>query len=437
MKRTKTKSVLLAFVAMTVLAFQACNDSKRTEGPTGGDEILADGAVLQGELTKNIKLTKGNTYILKDAVHVKAPYTLTIEEGVTVKADIASTAYLLVEPGAKIEAVGTDVNPIVFTSSASTPKPQDWGGIILCGRAPINVEGGKAASEMGTGVVYGGADANDNSGTLKYVRVEFTGKKQTAEKEHNGFTFEGVGRGTTLEHLSVYKGGDDGIEFFGGTVDLKYAVVFGAQDDLFDWTYGWSGRGQYWVGIQDDDVADRGIEADNSKENNTASPFSNPTLSNVTLVGSLLAKTGDDPNTATETGKTRAMKLREGTQGQFFNFVMYNFNSGVEVEHDVTLEQMTEKKLTLMNSDLYGAKLWSYKHSDGKVFEGTNPFEGADYKVSTGTGKPSYITDTYIGTNSSNAIDPMTLDSFFESAPYKGAVSADNNWVKKGSWARL
>lgn len=127
MKKTKMKNVLLAFVSVAILSFQACSDNDKPQGPTGGDEVLADGAVLQGDLTKNIKLTKGNTYILKDAVHVKAPYTLIIEEGVTVKADVSSTAYLLVEPGAKIEAIGTAESPIVFTSSASSPNPQDWG----------------------------------------------------------------------------------------------------------------------------------------------------------------------------------------------------------------------------------------------------------------------------------------------------------------------
>src|SRR5690606_1528519 len=112
-----------------------------------------------------------------------------------------------------------------------------------------------------------------------------------------GFTFEGVGAGTTVEYIASYKGGDDGIEFFGGTVNVKYAVVYGAQDDTFDWTFGWTGKGQFWVGVQADDVAERGFEADNNKNDHAANPFSNPVISNVTLVGSATAKTGDDPTT--------------------------------------------------------------------------------------------------------------------------------------------
>src|SRR5690606_2543880 len=124
-------------------------------------------------------------------VHVNNGAVLTIEEGVTVKAitnsktDYANTAYLLIEPGAKIEAVGTASSPIVFTSNAANPAPQDWGGIILTGKAPVNSPGGTMPSEMGDGVVYGGNDPMDNSGTLKYVRVEYTGKKQSSDAEHN------------------------------------------------------------------------------------------------------------------------------------------------------------------------------------------------------------------------------------------------------------
>src|SRR5690606_39108636 len=200
-------------------------------------------------------------------VHVKPGYTIYIEEGVTVKSErsASTVAYLLIEPGAKIEAEGTATSPIVFTSGEASPKQQDWGGIILCGKAPVNVGTGSAASEMGVGVVYGGTDPNDNSGTLRYVRVEYTGKKQSLEAEPNGFTFEGVGAGTMVEYIASYKGGDDGIEFFGGTVNVKYAVVYGAQDDSFDWTFGWTGKGQFWVAVQADDVADRGFEADNNK----------------------------------------------------------------------------------------------------------------------------------------------------------------------------
>ena len=436
---------LAAGMMVASLGFFAvsCDDDDpiTPDEPTGNE--LANGATLSGNITANTTLTRGNTYHLKGGVHVKPGATLFIQEGVTVKSDLdPSTAYLLVEPGAKIEAIGTASSPIVFTSGQANPLPQDWGGIILTGKAPINVTGGTASSEMGAGVTYGGTDPNDNSGTLKYVRVEYTGKKQTPEKEHNGFTFEGVGAGTTLEYLSSYRGGDDGIEFFGGTVNLKYAVVYGAQDDLFDWTYGWSGNGQFWLGVQEQSssasfkaVGDRGFEADNNGSNNANTPWSNPTISNVTLVGSLTAATGDDPTTATATGNTRAMKLRAGTRGQLYNFVMYNFNKGVEVEHDVTLEGMAGEHMVLKNSDIYNASPWSYKKTSGDAWDGAKPFESAAYGNNVqGAGTPSYISNTFVGTSDAGAKATSELGSWFTSANYKGAVNSSNNWV--GSWAK-
>ena len=434
--KTFTKLFLPAIAVLSLAT--ACNRGDDDPTPVSTDnELLPDGSVISGDISANTKLGKGFTYTLTGGVHVKPGYTLTIEEGVTVKSDPdePATAYLLIEPGAKIMAEGTKEKPIVFTSGKANPAHQDWGGIILCGKAPVNVQGGTSASEMGAGVTYGGNDANDNSGVLRYVRTEYTGKKQTTTKEHNGFTFEGVGAGTTVEYIAVYKGGDDGIEFFGGTVNAKYLFVYGAQDDMFDWTYGWSGKGQFWVGIQGDDVADRGFEADNSGSNNAATPYSNPTISNVTLVGSTLAKTGDDPNTATETGKTRALKLREGTKAKLHNFVVYNFNSGVEVEHDQTLLNMEDGSLGIRNSDIYNAKLWSFKKTGGANYEGANRFTEEGYmNDAQAAATPSYITGKYIGTNATGAVSPTSLDSWFTNASYKGAVQSGNDWT--AGWTR-
>lgn len=432
------KKFIVPVLGLMTLA-TAC---KKDDNNGGGDdtppvEVLPDGSVLTGEISANTRLGTGFNYTLKGGVHVKAPHVLIIEPGVTVKSDAnePATAYLLIEPGAKIKAEGTKEKPIVFTSGKSSPAHQDWGGIIVCGKAPINVAGGSAASEMGDGVIYGGTAENDTSGVIRYVRVEYTGKKQTQTKEHNGFTFEGVGAGTVLEYLAVYKGGDDGIEFFGGTVNAKYLFVYGAQDDMFDWTYGWSGKGQFWVGIQGDDVADRGFEADNNGSNNALTPFSNPTISNVTLVGSTQAKTGDDPATATETGKTRALKLREGTKGNMVNFVVYNFNNGVEVEHDQTLTNFSNGSLTLKHSDIYNAKLWSLKETSGNAYTGANRFEEAAYEnTAEAAGTPPYISNKFIGTNSTGATNPVNLNSWFSAASYKGAVQSTNDWT--AGWTR-
>lgn len=433
---------LTGLVGMSV--FTACKKDKGTEGDGVLRGELANGTVITGELVNDVTLVKGNSYVLKGGVHVKNGKTITIQEGVTVKSDPnePATAYLLIEPGSKIMAQGTASSPIVFTSGAATPKEQDWGGIIICGLAPVNGEGGRIASEMGAGVTYGGTNAADNSGILKYIRVEYTGKKQTADKEHNGFTFEGVGNGTLVEYLSVYRGGDDAFEWFGGTVNVKYLFAYGAQDDTFDWTFGWSGKAQFLVGVQGDGVADRGIEADNSNKNNAASPFSNPTISNVTLVGSTIAKTGDDPTTATDVGKTIGLKLREGTKGKLHNFVVYNFNNGVDVEHDGTLANVADASLVIKNSDISNVNPWVFKHTTPTggtrpPFTGTNPFIDALYSntVTASTTKPSYITGVFVGTTATGAVNPTTLDAFFTAANYKGAVQSGSDWTN-AAWVR-
>ncbi len=439
MKRVRiTKSVAIALSACVLFASCSKDDNPVTPNPGNGGE-LENNATLTGDISTNTTLTKGNTYFLKGGVHVVNGAVLTIQEGVTVKSDPndGSAAYLLVDPNSKIEAVGTAEAPIVFTSGKASPQTQDWGGIILTGKAPINVTGGTALSEMGQGISYGGTEENHSSGTLKYVRAEYTGKKSTSEKEHNGFTFEGVGAGTTVEHIAVYHGGDDGIEFFGGTVNVKYAVVYGAQDDSFDWTYGWRGKGQFWVAVQGDILADRGIEADNNGSNRSATPSSEPTLSNVTLVGSLIAQTGDDLESNPESGKTRAIKLREGTKGKLHNFVTYGFSSGVEVEHDETLANMEAGSLILANSSIYGPKSWSFKNTAGAAFTGDKLFSAEVSNVADVLVKPAFISGKYLGTTEANALDPKTLDAWFTSAKYQGAVPANDNWVSAGSWAKV
>lgn len=428
----------LAFSAWAMISLMACEKDNNGGTTVGREGELPNGMEIVGDITKNTILAKGNTYTLRGGVHVSKGATLTIEEGVTVKAitnsktDFANTAYLLVEPGSKIQATGTATAPIVFTSNSATPAPQDWGGVIICGKAPINPQGGTAPSEMGTGVVYGGTVANDNSGTLKYVRVEYTGKKQSDSKEHNGFTFEGVGSGTTLEYLAVYKGADDGIEFFGGTANIRYAFVNGAQDDLFDWTYGWSGNAQYLVGIQGNDVADRGMEADNNGDNNSLSPLSSPTISNVTLVGSREAKTNDNPDAATDAdkGKTLGLKLRAGTGGKLYNFVVYGFNNGVNVEHQVTIDNALNGKLIFANSDLYGPN--PFKSSLAALVQ--SAFFKTEVTVSAND-KPSYM-NGYVGTSATGAINPSTLGAFFTGGNFKGAVETGKDWVSEGTWAR-
>jgi len=349
-------------------------------------------------------------------VHVKEGAALTIQAGTKIKSNPnePSVAYLLVERGAKIIADGTSELPIVFTSGEDTPERGDWGGIIICGKATIN-NGSEAIAEVGD-VLYGGNADDDNSGVLRYVRVEYTGNAINSEKEHNGFTFNAVGSGTIVEYLQAYMGNDDGFEFFGGTVNCKYLLSTGSKDDSFDWTFGWKGSGQFWIAEQASDIGDRGIEADNNGGDNTASPYSEPTLSNIVLIGS------DDGD-----GENQGMKLREGTKGYFYNVVVQNFpKRGIQVEHDVTLTNLEDGNLVVASTiNANVASPWKYTNSDKSDFIPTSPFESDPSNAST----TSPLLNGYIGTAADNATDPTTLGSWFSPGNFIGAVEVNNDWT--------
>ena len=256
---------------------------------TGETETLVEGVTcdgdvcsVEGEFTSDLTFTNDKTWRLVGGVFIGDDVeetVLTIEPGTKIVAKsqkVEQRHSLCIRRGSKIMADGTREEPIVFTSQASVGErsPQDWGGIIINGRAPINV-GAEAEGEGGTGK-YGGTDPEDSSGTLRYVRVEFAGFPVTPENELNSIAFQGVGSGTTVEYIQTHMGSDDGFEFFGGTVNAKYLVATGIDDDSFDWTDGWTGNAQFLIAQQYAGRGDQGIEADNNGDANDAAPMSNP-----------------------------------------------------------------------------------------------------------------------------------------------------------------
>ena len=302
MKSLNWKISVLALAA-TMSFFTACSSSDDNDDNNNGNEI-ENGATLKGTITSDVTLKTGNSYKLSGEYIVESGATLHIEAGVTITAigDDDVVDYILVKQGGKINAVGTADKPIVMTSTLT--KEGAWGGIHICGKAQTNV--GTGVSEIGD-APYGGKDDNDNSGTLKYVRIEYSGYAFNAEKEANGITFYGVGNGTTVDHCEAYKGSDDGFEFFGGTVNISNMVVVSCSDDSYDWTEGWRGTGINLVAYQEPKATlgydcDCLIEADNNENNFTATPLAHPTLKNLILVGN-----GSDTN-------KRGIRLRRGTQ---------------------------------------------------------------------------------------------------------------------------
>lgn len=323
MKKNTLKLLAVAFImSTTAVAFQSCSDSDDDEviitNPATG--IAADPANFKGEVKSGETVTLDATklYKLTGSVKVRAGGTLVIPAGTRIEANGGTSSYILIEQGAKIFANGTATSPIVFTSP--NPTPGSWGGLVICGKAPIN-SGATAVSEVGESI-YGGTVANDNSGSLKFVRIEYAGAIYTGVKEFNGLSLFGVGNGTVIDNISMINGSDDGIEFFGGTVNVSNIISVANEDDAFDWTEGWNGTAtNIYTKRRADNVGNRGIEADNNANNKDANPRSNPTIKNATFIGAT-------------SGESDGLKLREGTYASIDNVVLSNWTTGINVEHD-------------------------------------------------------------------------------------------------------
>lgn len=341
MKRLNQKLFSLAFLAgLTV--FTACSDDETTNngGNTGGNEDEQE-MTLTGSITEDVTLTANTTYRLSGQYIVEEGATLTIEPGVRIVAvHDDNVDYILVKQGARIDAEGTASNPIIMTSERE--EPGAWGGIHICGRAHTNAEGGKGSSEIG-GAEYGGNDDADNSGTLKYVRVEYTGYAFDEEHEANGISFYGVGNGTTVDHCEAYKGSDDGFEFFGGSVNVSNMVVVSCSDDSFDWTEGWNGKGTNLLAYQEAESTlgydcDCLIEADNNENDYAATPISHPVLSNLLLIGN-----GSD---------TQGIRLRRGTQVEIDNAQVCGKGKALVVESEETANSLVDGTSVIANTTI-------------------------------------------------------------------------------------
>ena len=217
---------------------------------------------VSGDITSNT--TWSQDILLKGPVFVRKPATLTVQAGVTVYGEKASIAALIIDRGAKLNAIGTKDKPVVFTTDQASPQRGDWGGLIINGYATLNVTGGTKEGEGDTGTFgCSAAECNDadSSGALQYVRVEYSGIQFSPDNELNGIAFQGTGSGTTVDHVQAYFTKDDCIEFFGGTTNIKYAIMTACGDDSLDWTDGWRGNAQFLVAQQRGDEADSGVKA--------------------------------------------------------------------------------------------------------------------------------------------------------------------------------
>ncbi len=448
-------------------------------GTSATGEVISQKRVCRvtGTYTTDLRLSGGSSlvYELSGPVFIGEDVgadgnggdaaVLTIDAGVTL-IGAAGADYLVISRGSEIRSNGTANAPVVMTSRASfagaNQSPNDdrgqWGGLVINGRAPINActsgtaVGGTAECEKsgeGSSGLFGGAVADDSSGSLSYTRVEYAGFRVNADDELNGIAFQGTGSGTSVNYVQVHNNEDDGIEFFGGATNAKYLVLTGIADDSLDYTDGWIGNVQFVIAQHAADDGDQGFEFDSNGDDNDALPRSNPTISNFTLIGVRGSSSSD-------TG----MLLREGTAGAFVNGIVVDFNGDcLDVDQTASHQQAAAGNLTVA-STFFDCPVNFSTDADGfdeaAFFNGAAPY-AQNTNNATGTTSLAgfnFVTDfSSLGSgftaNNATGVVPAaagpeagvtvfnvtTLGAFFTPVTYIGAVEdANDTWYQ--GWTR-
>jgi hypothetical protein len=447
------KRVFLGILAIALFSTSSCIkvnfEENITNNGSGGtntsdpQDPAQNGGVIRGIINKSYYLPKGK-YTLRGYVYVTDGNTLTIAPGSVIVSDITEKGALIIERGAKLIADGRADNPIVFTSGKAIGQrtPGDWGGIILLGKAPTNRPLDPApVVEGGVGRKYGGTDPNDESGILRYVRIEFAGIAAEPGSEINGLTLGGVGSGTIIENVQVSFGNDDAFEFFGGTVSCKNLIAFATADDDFDFDFGYNGKIQYAIACRKPDFVDggdagNGIECDNDGSGSAATPVTRPQLSNFTLVG---------PNNAAGTAANHNFgnRWRRSTQFQLRNSILIGWQkAGFSMESDNTIRAYFTDGLSEFRNNLVHAVTSPYRSgnvalaTDAQVktkaeSEGCITYaSGDDVQLSS----PYYsITPNFLPKTGSPALTGASftgMNSFFTSTTFRGAMGTVN-WTDK------
>lgn len=356
--------------------------------------------------TGTVTWTADKIYVLRGFIFVNEGQVLTIDPGTVIKGqpgDGAGASALIVARGGQINAAGTAENPIIFTALADdTDDPDDlpintrgqWGSLLILGNAPINhasgetfIEGLPETDDRG---LYGNGTPNDfatgvddNSGTYTYLSIRHGGTEIGSGNEINGLTMGGVGNATTIHHIEVWGNDDDGYEWFGGTVNTSYLASLYNQDDSYDWDFGWRGQNQFWVAYQEPgfDLSDRGGEYDGAHSGNLgATVFTQPSVYNMTLIGAM--NTGAGAN---------ALYFTEGCGGFFYNSIVTNFRSGINLTDVGATGQNSRDRL-----------------DDGDLVFGSNIFWGIkDYTTIAQVAEGLAALATHLGDNDNVYADPQ------------------------------
>src|SRR6185369_753767 len=359
MKRT----ILLTALAGAIFLNNGCRkievDGNTNTGGGGGG--TSENTILSGKINADRTLHAANVYTLRGLVYVTDGATLTIEPGTKIVGEKNTRGALIVTRGCKLIANGTAALPIVFTSDQPSPQRGDWAGIVLLGRARTNASynGTPGLGEAEGGInngngdgLFGGTDDNDNSGILKYVRIEYAGYAYLPDKELNGLSMYALGKGTTISYVEVSWANDDSFENFGGTVNMDHIIAYKGLDDELDTDNGYSGNVQFAICQRDSSVADvsgsNGWESDNDANGSAViippgqtavQPQTKATYSNITMIGPR-ATTSNVGNSLFK----NAAQIRRNSSISIFNSVMMGWPVGLFI--DATTGVPTDVNIT-------------------------------------------------------------------------------------------
>jgi hypothetical protein len=320
-----------------ILALSLFGCEKNLGGGEDGPINIPTSTTLSGNINTTTTLTSDKVWTLKGYVYVTDGAKLIIQPGTTIISDISEKGALCIERGAQILAEGTSSKPIIFTSGKPVGErtPGDWGGIVILGRAKTN-RTSEPTIEGGIGRPYGGTNDLDNSGVLRYVRIEYAGIAAMPNSEINALTLGGVGSGTILENIQTIYANDDAFEFFGGTVNGKNLYAYATADDDFDFDFGYTGTITNGVAKRDPQFVDsgdagNGVECDNDGTGSTSTPYTHPKLFNMILVG---------PNDASSlSNHNLGLRFRRATQFTMKNSIVWGWmKGGLSLESNETTQ---------------------------------------------------------------------------------------------------
>ena len=463
---------LFYIIALAGLVLNGCRkiEIDGTDNSTKGTDTTAENTILEGRITSNRTLSAKYTYKLRGLVYVTNGAILTIEPGTKIVGENGKNGGLIITRSSKIIADGTVDKPIIFTSEAASPKRGDWAGVVLLGNAPTNASfnGTQGVGEIEGGVnnsdglgLYGtpitqNQNPADNSGILRYVRIEYAGYAFLPDKEINGLTFGGVGSQTIVDNVQVSYANDDSFEWFGGTVNCTHLISFRTLDDDFDTDNGFAGKVQFGISLRDSSVADisnsEAFESDNDANGSALTPKTSAVFSNMTVMGpkSTLGNTGNSYF-------VWGAQIRRNSTISIFNSIIMGYPNGLYI--DATKGTPTDlnipASLFVQNTIIAGCPTPILYGASSTAATGATTASITTWFNTSGYGNSILTNNTDVGltapfnytspdfnpSSSSSAaatgasFTNSKLTSGFTSVTYKGACAVGDTWWK--TWTKF